>query len=229
MVAPRFGGAFLLADKVDLDVEMPLVLANIDAKATGETESRVASGNPFVSASYVAAVDAHRFSLGLGGAAPVAHDDADDHYDNLAFEYARAARAGREAWLYTPDRLAVVATGSFETKVRKGPMIGLDAALALMPRVRGHGSSFESSTQFGLTVAAVLGESVQLGGRFDSVLLPSDMAARVQNALVPFLHVSTKDGVMFQTELTVNLDDPYGFAFIKNGVWGLSLLAGSRF
>jgi hypothetical protein len=205
------------------------VFANIDAKATGETESRVAPGNPFISASYVAAVDAHRFSLGLGGAAPVANDDPNDEYDNTAFEYARAARAGREAWLYTPDRLAVVVSGSFETKIEHGPMVGVDAALALMPRVRGHGTNFESTTQFGLTVAAVLGDNVQLGGRLDSVLLPSDMTERLQNALVPFLHVSTKEGVMFQTELTVNLDDPYGFAFSKNGVWGLSLLAGSRF
>ncbi len=229
MAAPRFGGAFLLADKVDLDVEMPLVFANVDAKDTGETETRVAPGNPYVSASYVSAVRAHRLGLGLGATAPVAKDDAHDTYDDIAFAYARAARAGREAWLYMPDRMAVVLSGSFESKIEHGPLIGVDAALALMPRVRGDGSAFQSTSQFGLSVAAVLGESVQLGGRFDSVLLPSDMSQRVQNALVPFLHVSSPDGVLFGAELTINLDDPYGLSFTDGGVWGLSLLAGSRF
>jgi hypothetical protein len=229
MAAPRFGGAFLLADTIDLDVEMPLVVANVDAKESGETETRVSPGNPYVAASYVSAVRAHRLGLGFGVAAPVAKDDRDDPYDNYAFDYARAARAGREGWLYTPDRMALVVSGSFESKIEHGPLIGVDAALALMPRVRGDASAFVSTTQFGLSVAAVLGQSVQLGGRFDSVLLPSDMSERVQNALVPFLQVSTGDGVLFAAELTINLDDPYGLSFTDGGVWGLSLLAGSRF
>jgi hypothetical protein len=229
MAAPRFGGAFLLADTVDLDVEMPLVFANVDAKGSGETETRVAPGNPYVSASYVAAARAHRLSIGLGATAPVAKDDPDDAYDDIALAYARAARARREAWLYMPDRMAVVLSGSFESKIEHGPLIGVDAALALMPRVRGDASALEGSSQFGLSVAAVVSESVQLGGRFDSVLLPSDMSERVQNALVPFLHVSSPDGLLFAAELTINLDNPYGLSFTDGGVWGLSLLAGSRF
>jgi hypothetical protein len=229
MGAPRFGGAFLLADKVDLAVEMPLVFATIDAPDSSEVETRVAAGNPFVGASYVSSEGAHRFSLGAGAAAPVAHDKDDDAFDQLAFAYARAARAGRESWLYTPDRLALVASGTFETKVERGPVVSGDLALAMMPRVRGDGSALVSTTQIGVAVAAQLGESVQLGGRLDGVLLPSDMTERLQGALVPFMRVSTHDGVMFAMELVMPLDDPYGLAFKDGGFWGLSLLAGSRF
>jgi hypothetical protein len=227
VIAPRFGGAFLLGDKVDLDIEVPLVLAN--NVEMGESETRTLPGNPFLGASLVSDVRGNRFSLGLGTAFPVARDKPSDAYDAAIFRYARAARAGREAWLYTPDRMAIVLSGAFENKIEHGPELGVDAAVAVMPRVYGTGSAVTSTTQLGVSAAAVLNENVRMGGRIDGVLLSSDEVERTQFALVPFLHVSTADGVMFALELTVNLDNPYGLSFKENGIFGLSILAGSRF
>jgi hypothetical protein len=227
VIAPRFGGAFLLGDRVDLDIEVPLALANL--QVAGETETRTLPGNPFIGVSLVSAVRSSRFSLGLGGAAPVARNKPSDAHDTTIFRYARAARAGREAWLYTPDRAAVVLSGALEHKVEHGPALGFDAAIAVMPRVRGPGAAVTNTTQLGVSAAGVVSDSLRLGGRVDAVLLSAEEAERLQFALVPFLHVSTSDGVMFALEVTVNLDDPYGLSFKDDGVWGLSLLAGSRF
>ena len=98
-----------------------------------------------------------------------------------------------------------------------------------MPRVYGEGSAITSTAQLGLSVAGVINENVRMGGRFDAVQLSSDEAERLQFASVSFLHVSTADGVMFALELTVNLDNPYGLSFEDGGIFGLSILAGSRF
>jgi hypothetical protein len=126
--------------------------------------------------------------------------------------------------------MAIVLSGAYETKIEHGPALGIDAAVGLMPRVRGHGTGFEATTQLGISAAGVITDAVRMGGRLDVVQVPSDTGIQhVQTALVPFLHVSTDDGVLFATELTVNLDKPYGFAFSNGRMWGLSILAGSRF
>jgi hypothetical protein len=228
VIAPRFGGAFLLGDRVDLDVEMPLVLANNEEM--GESETRTLVGNPFIGLSLVTDVRGNRFSLGLGGAIPAARDKDTDAHDGAIYRYARAARAGREAWLYTPNRAAITLSGAFESKIEHGPAVGFDFALAVMPRAYADtGAAVLSTAQLGVSIAGVINENVRMGGRFDAVQLSSEETERLQFAVVPFLHVSTADGLMFALELTVNLDDPYGLSFEDGGIFGLSLLAGSRF
>ncbi len=227
MIAPRFGGAFLLGDSIELEVELPLVTANFERKAEQTAEIRTLPGNPFAGIGYVVAPRIFRFTVGGGIAAPLAKDKRSDLYDDLAFRYALAARSGREAWLYTPDRLPIVVYANLEAKLERGPLLGADMALAFMPRVRGRGDDLVSTTQVGVWAAASLADdAVRLGGRIDAVLLEG---GRSQTALVPFVHVETSTGTLFRAEFTANLDKPYGFAFEEGGVWGLSVLAGSRF
>ncbi len=225
-IAPRFGGAFVLGDALELEVQLPLVTGNFERKAARTSETRTLPGNPFVGLGHVLAPQGFRLTLGGGVAAPLAQDKKSDRYDNVAFYYARGSRAGREGWLYTPNRLPVVLYANLEKDIEGGPLVGADFAFALMPRIRGSADTLATTAQLGVWAAALLADSVRLGGRIDTVLLAS---TRLQAALVPFLHVDTEGGALFRTELTVNLSDPYGFAFEDGGVWGLSLYAGSRF
>jgi hypothetical protein len=45
--------------------------------------------------------------------------------------------------------------------------------------------------------------------------------------LLPFFRVQLEPA-FFEARLTMNLDNPYGFAF-DDGVWAISLTAGGRF
>jgi len=226
-IAPRFGGAFVLGESIELKVQLPLVTGNFERKMEQTSETRTLPGNPFVGLGHVLAPEGFRLTVGGGAAVPLAQDKKSDQYDNLAFSYARASRAGREGWLYTPHRLPIVAYANLEKKIERGPLVGADFAFALMPRIRGSSDALATTAQLGVWAAAALvDDSLRLGGRIDSVLLASD---RVQMAFVPFLHVDTDGGALFRAELTVNLNDPYGFAFEEGGVWGLSVYAGSRF
>jgi hypothetical protein len=120
----------------------------------------------------------------------------------------------------------VVIYGDFEAVIEHGPVVGVDLALAFMPKLSGRGKGFVGVTQVGLFCAAELAEMVRLGGRLDAALLED---GRAQSALVPFVHLEIEGGTILQLELTANLDEPFGFAFEEGGIWGASLLAGSRF
>lgn len=226
VIAPRFGGAFLLGEATELFVLLPLVTSSFELKAAQTSETRTTAGNPFLSLAYVVDPRLFRFTLGGGVGVPLARDKKSDLYDGLAFYYARAARGGREAWLYSPNRLPLVVQASFEAHPKPLLLLGADVSLALMPRVVGSGDTLASITQVGIWTAAFLAESVRLGGRIDAVMLEGGQS---QVALVPFFHLETDSGTLLRAELTANLDKPYGFAFEEGGVWGVSLLAGSRF
>jgi len=225
VIAPRFGGAFLLGEATELHVQLPLVTSRFELKAAQSGETRTSPGNPFFGLSYVVAPHLYRFTLGGGAAVPLARDKQNDMYDGLSYYYARAARGGREGWLYSPNRLPVVVTASLEAHPRALLLVGADMALALMPRVVGRGDTLDSITQVGVWAAAFLAESVRLGGRVDAALIENGQS---QLALVPFVHLETQSGTLVRAELVANLDKPYGLAF-DDGVWGLGVLAGSRF
>jgi hypothetical protein len=85
----------------------------------------------------------------------------------------------------------------------------------------------EVPIQIAVEGGARLGRMFVLGGRFQTVFWATDQDL-TQLALVPFVRLEGESGFGY-LRMTINLDEPYGFAFDDDGIWGLHAGGGARF
>ena len=203
--------------------------------AGGADDSAFRFGNPFAGLNFK--LEKRDFVLRIGGgvALPVATVDDDASLDEaltqvFALQGAAAIVGLWDTWLWAPDRFTIVAP-SFRMDGRGGDFVwAAEAALGVLIDTSDADRDAEVAIQAAVEGGARLGRMFVLGGRFQTVLwaTPEDDEDLTQLAFVPFVRLEGESGFGY-LRMTINLDEPYGFAFDDRGIWGLHAGGGARF
>ncbi len=132
----------------------------------------------------------------------------------------------RILWLWRPDATAAVVFGRLEAVTGHLFVRGTAKTALLLStadRLRP-----DIALQAQAAVGGTWGDHVRGGVILRAAWLPTAEGDNAQTSLAPFVRLVF--GTFFvRTELTMNLDGPFGFAFDAGGVWGLHLRAGAAY
>ena len=129
-------------------------------------------------------------------------------------------RGNRELWLWTPDTLPIVVDYMVDREMGV-VTIGNDTAFAFYVPIGANEGDTDVALHSSSNIEANFG-LVRLGGRIliTAILTVEDDLDGTQIALEPFVGLDL--GIFaLDVALTMNIDDPLGFAFDDDGVWGL--------
>lgn len=234
-LSPVIEGYFGITDVIEAAFQWGLVFADAEYELAGVTEedTAFAVGNPSASALFLSRMDDAVLRLGAGLALPVADvGDAttvDDRTKAIAYDLAAAMRGQWDRWLWEPDRLTVVVP-QFRLDSRSRDLSwAIDASMGLMVDTGDDDREVEVPVQVALEGGGRLGRSFVVGGRLQAVWVPTqDEGDAAQLSVEPFVRVELENA-FFLGRLTINLDEPLGFAFDEGKVWGVHLGGGTRF
>lgn len=193
----------------------------IDGQGLGDSTSRL--GNPSVSLSYRANSNRFRLRAGMGITAPLATLPSgwDGRLDAFVFNQTMAMWGMWNQWLWTPDRMAIPASGRASYVFRGGQALTVDAALAPVIGVRGSATGTDLLGQLALEADLPVDEWLVIEPRLQMVVLPGASIDRLQSAAGLRGVVRTGFGRFF-AGLLINLDEPLG-VFGGLGRWGIHL------
>ena len=227
--------AYFGVGSLELAFAWGFAFGSFDALTADDTAFRF--GNPYAALHFK--LEKRDFVLRIGGglALPVATIDDDASLEeafsqSLALQGAAAIGGLWDAWLWTADRFSIVAP-SFRMDGRGSDFVwAVEAALGVLIDTSDADRDAEVVIQGAVEGGARLGRSFVLGGRFQTVLWPTvddDLDEDLtQLAFGPFIRVEGESGFGY-LRMTINLDEPYGFAFDDDGIWGLHAGGGARF
>lgn len=246
-----FTGDPLLADRFDTTIVSPLLrgyigvgaleidfawgfaFADIDNAVLEESAFRL--GNPYAGLRFK--VEQREWIMRIGGglALPVASVDGGAPLAEQAAQFAALGGAeyirGRwDQWLWAPERFTMVVP-SFRMDGKGNDFVwALEAAMGIMVDTSDGDRDTEVPLQLAAEGGARLGRAFVIGGRFQSVftLTAEGEEDAAQLAVEPFVRVEGERGFGY-AKMTINLDNPLGFAFDDDGVWGLHVGGGARF
>jgi len=191
-------------------------------------DSTFCLGNPFIFGIYTIAEGAIDLSIGGGVGLPVASVSEGDPVDSLAYTIASGLRGNWDLWLFRADTMSIVFP--LQLVLDDLPLLNLrgDAAAAFLISTSDYheddvGLLLQAGGEAGLDLGLA-----ELGLRLQVVWVPTDEGDNAQTAVEPYLLLSPKPAFV-RIGLLMNLDEPLGFAFDENGVWGLRLNAGLEF
>jgi hypothetical protein len=206
-------------------VDDGLALSATWGLATLDAERAESSGlkplNPFIGVHLTPTLGDLRLALGFGGALPLA--EARDPASADAYRTARAIRGSWDPWLYMPETFTLALPVRAELDALDMLLLAAEGAVFLNIGTR-PGSGEQVGFQGALEAVARLGE-VHAGLRVLAVRPDEELT---QTALEPFLRVALGP-VDLSGRLTMNLDRPDGFAFDREGIWGVRMGVGYRF
>ncbi len=196
----------------------------------GDSQTSFIVGNPFVAAYYRFVGNGAEMAIGGGVGLPIANvdvsgietlgDAADALTDVLNYGLAAGIRGNRELWLWTPDTLPIVVDYMVDREMGV-VTIGNDTAFAFYVPIGDNEGDTDVALHSSSNIEANFG-LVRLGGRIliTAILTVEDDLDGTQIALEPFVGLDL--GIFaLDVALTMNIDDPLGFAFDDDGVWGL--------
>jgi hypothetical protein len=218
----------VLVDTVALVAELPLLQIFSSAESAG-TEARFRIGNPHFAAYYHSQGDILKLRIGGGVAVPAAQLP-DDEFSGAAASYgfATAMYGLLRPWLWQPEALPI-----------QVPSLRIGADISIV--------TIEASGDIVIMVPINDGQDVEvlvplsagamvhlwflgLGGSIGAAFLPTagEGADRLQVSLSPRI-TATFGPVELEARLTMNLDEPFGFAFDDGGIWGFFLGVHAQF
>lgn len=168
--------------------------------------------NPFLAAYATPAHGPLRLRLGLGVALPIAEARTENELN--AYRSARALRGGWDPWLYRPDTFSLVVPVRAELAVGPPLLLAAEGAVFVLFGTAA-GSGEQLGFQGALEATGRLG-ILDLGARLQAV---SETPDEAQVSVEPFARVHLGP-VGLLARLTLNLDEPDGFAFDRGGIWG---------
>jgi hypothetical protein len=218
--SPLLEGAYQINPGVLLDLAWGFGWL-VDNQGIGESTARV--GNPMLSGFYRNHFKAWRLRAGLGITAPLAHQplEMDGRLDAFLFNQTMAMNGMWNAWLWTPDRMAVPVSARADYALAAGYGLAAEGAIAPVIGVRNGASGTDVLGQIALEARLPLGASFDLCPRFQTVLLPKTSFDRLQSAFELRGSLKTEHGRYFAGVL-FNLDQPLGI-FSGLNRWGIHL------
>jgi hypothetical protein len=189
-------------------------------------------GNPWVLAYYQSKGDTLTLRIGGGAAFPAAQLELGDESEGYALYQIALGMYGLQApWMYTPETIPLMIP-SLRIDIELGA-ISIDLAgdvVLFVPFNSGDGQPFELA----LPLSAGMMVHVSFfgfGARVGAAVLPTGTQAnedKIQLSLSPRL-TAAAGPIELEARLTMNLDDPYGFAFAAHGVYAVFLGAHIEF
>jgi hypothetical protein len=183
----------------------------------GRDRNRFVLGNPWVALAYLPDCTCGLSRLSLGMAIDAAQSDSP--IERRALRLARGAMGDWDGYLWIDHMLPLVAGASTRLdldRVRLSWDGDLLFGLPLGAR------DFEFGTQHAGELAVIFSWHLQLAGRISASYYPTLPGDKLQSALTFYLRyvsVSSAVGARF----VLNLDRPAGWAFTREGMWGLGL------
>jgi len=245
VVSPELGAYFRVAENVEGGARWGFAFgtADLDGPLGDEHESAFMVGNPYLEGLYHARVSDVTLRLGGGVTIPVASVDDDPGFESFAqagtLWVAGAMRGAWDAWQWARDRFTVVIPRLRLDSGERDLVWAVEGATGIMAYTgEGDGREAEIVAQGAVEAGVRLGRAVQIGARFQAVWIatgseglytqPDEEEDDLQLALAPFFRLQS-DGPFFFARVLLNLDEPLGFAFDRDGFWGLSLGGGTHF
>lgn len=230
VLTPLFALDYRPAGVFQLEARFGLAGAIVDV--LGGTETHFEPGNPYIAGYYVGEFGSwpneFEFHLGLGFAIPVAAVDdgsTEDAFVSLAtLTGAAGIHGARSLWLWAPD----TATPVLSARLRGGwdeLRFNANVEYALfIPTANTDARDLESALELGVEAGYQPVEAVVFGLGLSAVAFPASDSFddQFQAALDLFVRASP-GGALLEATFTMNLDDPFGFAFDDEGYWGLHI------
>ncbi len=221
LFSPLVGGGFQPMPQLELELVVPMAYASVEA--FDQHESRYRVGAPMVAGSFIGGQDRLRFKVGGG----IAYNPVE--IDNLAGAVALgggyAMRGTWDMWLWAPETFSLVAPFRIEYFLKPNLVLGGDAALAISIPTYEDGE-VEMPFQIGATFGAWVSDTILVGGRLGEVWVITEGDSQL--FLEPYFRAHFGPGFL-TARFTLNLDDPYGFAFEEDKVWALHVGGGAVF
>jgi len=206
------------------------LLVKTDSSLTGEDRDRafhpgnLALGGFYTFGNAGDFADEAEWTLGAGGQLVLPTSQNPESDQALAHAYARAVHGVEDAWLFRPETFTVV-PGVYG-RWAYGPIfanLNFDVGFAVPTDDTDRSHTMQIRGEAGWRVE----EDLRLGVGYTEVIAfgPDTGGDRAQGALRVFFRADLKI-LTFGTELVMNLDDPYGFAFDDDGIWGVVTTVG---
>ncbi|MET0340150.1 MAG: hypothetical protein ABW252_04080 [Polyangiales bacterium] len=198
-----------------LEAALPFAYAH-ENHDPGDDGDRVALGNPWLALAYLPACECglSRLSLGIAIDAASSRTALVRRVNALA----RGATGDWDGYLWIDRMLPLVLGASTRADIAKHVRLNWDGDVifGLPAGTR----EFEIGTQHAVELAYVPTWHWQVSLRASAVWYPTFEGDRFQSSLGSVLrYVFVKDAI--GARFVMNLDPPHGFAFTKDGMWGL--------
>lgn len=188
-----------------------------EKNSPGDDFNRFALGNPWVGLAYLPDCTCGLSRLSLGMAPDAVQSDSPLERRVLAL--ARGALGDWDGYLWI-DRIMPVVAGA-STRMDLG-LVRLSWDGDLIFGLPVGGRDFEFGTQHAGELALVFNWHWQLAGRIQGSYYPTLPGDKFQSSLAFYLrYVIVRDAV--GARFVMNLDGPAGFAYSREGMWGLGV------
>ncbi len=203
-------------------LEAALPFAYFHEHGGPDDHHRVALGNPWFGLAYLPDCMCGLSRVSLGMAYDAARSDSP--LARQALSLARGAMGDWDGYLWIDHMLPLVAGAS--TRMDLG-LVRLSWDGDLIFGLPAGSREFQFGTQHAGELALVFNWHLQLGGRISGVYYPTLAGDNFQSALAFYLrYVILRDAV--GARFLMNLDGPHGFAFTREGMWGLGIFYSSE-
>jgi len=236
VVSPLIEMRLQLAYSVLMQVQWGMSYANVDLDPDGNipADNSFRIGNPYVAFHYQGKKKQFSYRLGVGVTVPAASlpDDINDQVTAAsAYFLAAALRGNTGFWLWDPHTVSVIVPIAFERRKPGGFLWGAYLDTGALIKLNDKNAR-TSKTDFIMQMAAMMGyqatDWLRVGSRFSLVLIPKFKEMNTQLAVEPYLRFGNDNG-FGAVRFNINLDNPWGFSFDDNQVWGLRIGGGAAF
>jgi len=236
LVSPLFEVRLQLAKHWLLDAAWGFSYVNlVDEQNDGNSDNSFRPGNPWIAFYYQGVKGQFSYRFGVGVTVPVARfPDEGPTQDQVtaavAYALAASVRGNTMYWLWDPHSVSVIFPMAFERRKPSGFLWGADLAAGVMLSIsdRNPNQRNDAVIQMGAMMGYQAVKWLRVGSRFTLVVLPKIPEQRTQLAVQPYLRFGSDDG-FGSVGVNINLDNPGGFAFDKQQVWGLLFGGGAAF
>ncbi len=229
--SPLFGLRLQFTKNVIMDTQWGL--AHVTVKQNGSSDTAVRPGNVWAAVHYQGVKKSFSYRFGLGLTAPTATLPSDDPINRFAtaqaaFVFAAAMRGNWNYWLWDPYALSIIVPLRVERRKPSGFMWGFELDAGVMISVSNKNAGDDPIVQMEGDVGYEPLDWLRVGSRFALVILPKLAGQKTQVSAEPFIRFGT-EARFVAARLLINLDNPNGFSFDKNQVWGLRIGGGFSF
>ena len=225
LFSPMLGGGYKVTPKIEVELILPMALATysvfdpFDGAETSETAFVI--GDPYVGGNFIGSTGKIRYKVGGGFGLPLAPDSTGGL---VAAFSALGARGFQEAHLWQPNVFSIAFPARVEYLMGK-IILGGDGGLGIYVPTSGGGDT-EFSLALSPGVGTYLGGNILVGARIPFIWIMSDDVA--QFAFEPYGRYDLGAGFV-TARFTLNIDEPFGFAFDSGRFWGLHVGGGASF
>lgn len=228
------GGGYRITPNLELVAMLPVGWGNVGnsisgagALDTSESDSGIGVGNLHLGVSYVQFGTPLRFFA--GGAIQYGPWNGDRDFTSGPYWGVfggHAARGGQDGGLYATETFSIVTPARIEYEMDKLVLAG-DGALGL--HIPTDGGDVDMSIQLAPGLGYYVTPTAQVGLRLPFAWVPTESGdGATFFAMEPYGRFDF-DNLFLSTRLTLNIDDPYGFAFDSGKFWAIHVGFGGTY